>query len=77
MLRGLCFRRCRDMFTGGLLYRGSIHLYIGGETFGFVAQGIEVGIERSVAHYDAHAAPRTRGGFAEDAEVGILLAGEL
>ena len=57
--------------------RRSVDLDLGGCGFGFVAQCVEVGVERVVADDDAHAAVELGRGLAENAQVGVLLAADL
>ena len=57
--------------------RRSVDLDLGGCGFGFVAQCVEVGVERVVADDDAHAAVHARRGFAEDADVGAGISGDV
>ena len=51
-----------------------INLNVRGQTLGFAAQGFEVAVEGVVAYHHTHAAVDAGRRFAEDADVGILLA---
>ena len=53
--------------------RKSIYFYFCRKAFGFVAQGVKVAAYFVAANYYAHAAVDARGGFAKDADVGVLL----
>ena len=60
-----------------ILYLNSVHFYFRGYPFGFIAQRIEVAVQRGIAQYNTHTAIDAGGRLAEDTQVSIFFFGHL
>lgn len=60
-----------------ILYLNSVHFYFRGYPFGFIAQRIEVAVQRGIAQYNTHTAIDAGGRLAEDTQISVFFFGHL